>query len=429
MTNLVPTVRLDELVAIQIDRVFANKDPQLPYVGLEHIAQGEPRLLGTANGAHSLSVNSIFRKDDILFGKLRPGLRKSVRAPFDGYCSTDILVVRCLTGVMPGFAGHIFQWRRVFGAAAATAAGTKMPRTSWNDLRSFRVFMPGSTVEQSRIATVLDMADAAIAKTEAVIAKLKQVRAGLLQDLLTRGLDEHGQLRDPVAHPEQFKNSALGWIPKTWRVAGVLDLAPPERQAILTGPFGAQLGQRDFTADGVPVLRIGNVQSGYVDWSDVQHVHATKAIELRRFRIALGDLLFARQGATTGRNALADERCVGALINYHIIRVAVDRELCEPVFLHAIFNSERTLRQISREKGRGTREGINTEQIASLRFALPLVEEQRRAVALLTNHAAAEGREAACLTKLHRLKTGLMSDLLTGRVRVPESLFPTETAV
>ena len=39
--------------------------------------------------------------------------------------------------------------------------------------------------------------DEAIAKTEAVIAKLKQVRAGLIHDLLTRGLDENGQLRDP----------------------------------------------------------------------------------------------------------------------------------------------------------------------------------------------------------------------------------------
>ena len=61
---------------------------------------------------------------------------------------------------------------------------------------------------------MLDTVDEAIAKTEAVIAKLKQVRAGLLHDLLTRGLDEHGQLRDPIAHPEQFQDSPLGRIPR-----------------------------------------------------------------------------------------------------------------------------------------------------------------------------------------------------------------------
>ena len=65
---------------------------------------------------------------------------------------------------------------------------------------------------------MLDTVDEAIAKTEAVIAKLRQVRAGLLHDLLTRGLDPHGQLRDPIAHPEQFQDSPLGQIPKEWEV-------------------------------------------------------------------------------------------------------------------------------------------------------------------------------------------------------------------
>ncbi len=69
-------------------------------------------------------------------------------------------------------------------------------------------------LEQDRIAYVLDSIDDTIAKSEAVIAKLKQVRAGLLHDLLHYGLDENGRLRDPISHPEQFKDSPLGWIPK-----------------------------------------------------------------------------------------------------------------------------------------------------------------------------------------------------------------------
>ena len=68
---------------------------------------------------------------------------------------------------------------------------------------------------------MLDTVDEAIAKTEAVIAKLKQVRAGLLHDLLTRGLDENGQLRDPIAHPEQFQDSPLGRIPREWTVVSL----------------------------------------------------------------------------------------------------------------------------------------------------------------------------------------------------------------
>jgi type I restriction enzyme, S subunit len=286
-------------------------------------------------------------------------------------------------------------------------------------LKKLRLRVP-KVDEQSRIAAVLDAVDEAIAKTEAVIAKLRQVRAGLLHDLLTRGLAQNGQLRDPIAHPEQFQDSPLGRMPREWRVCGVLDVAPPERQAILTGPFGAQLGQKDFVNQGVPVLRIGNVQAGYIDWSDTQFVTRTKAIELKRYSVIPGDLLFARQGATTGRNALADERAKGALINYHIIRVATDRRQCEPIFLHALFNAESASRQINRDKGRGTREGINTEQISSLRFALPSIDEQRLAVAALSRHDEQTSVEEAGLAKLQHLKSGLMTDLLTGGVRVPE---------
>jgi len=68
--------------------------------------------------------------------------------------------------------------------------------------------------DQRRIAEILDTLDETIQKTEQLIAKLKQIKQGLLHDLLTRGIDENGQLRDPIAHPEQFKDSVLGRIPK-----------------------------------------------------------------------------------------------------------------------------------------------------------------------------------------------------------------------
>jgi type I restriction enzyme S subunit len=273
--------------------------------------------------------------------------------------------------------------------------------------------------EQVKIAEILDTLDSTIRQTEAIIEKLKQVKQGLLHDLLTRGIDANGELRPPQSQaPHLYKDSPLGWIPREWDVYGVLDIAPTDRQCILTGPFGAQLGQADFVSEGVPVLRIGNVQAGFIDWSDVQFVSHAKAGRLERFSVLPGDLLFARQGAPTGRNALADERANGALINYHIIRVAVDRERCEPVYLHALFNSDQSKGQVDQEKGRGTREGINSKQIAALRFALPHIEEQQVLVAHMTALGDAMAQESNFVAKLRLEKSGLMDDLLTGRVRV-----------
>lgn len=300
----------------------------------------------------------------------------------------------------------------------ATGTSGSMKNLPKSGLLSLPVAYPPLS-EQVAVASVLDTLDTTIRHTEAIIEKLKQVKRGLLHDLLTRGIDANGELRPPQNDaPHLYKASPLGWIPKSWTVGGVLDVAPSDRQCILTGPFGAQLGQEDFVSEGVPVLRIGNVQAGFLDWTDTQFIKPAKAAQLERFRVQEGDLLFARQGATTGRNALADRLANGALINYHIIRVAVDEQRCHPQYLYALFNSDRSRGQVDQEKGRGTREGINSQQIAALRFALPEIAEQQAAVARMMAVTSALDRESDLAAKLRLQKVGLMDDLLTGRVRV-----------
>jgi len=96
--------------------------------------------------------------------------------------------------------------------------------------------------EQGRIAEILDTADEAIRGTEALVGKLKAMKAGLLDDLLTRGLDEHGHLRDPATHPEQFKDSPLGRVPKEWEIQRLERLCDRitdgSHQAVRTAPSG-----------------------------------------------------------------------------------------------------------------------------------------------------------------------------------------------
>jgi type I restriction enzyme, S subunit len=72
--------------------------------------------------------------------------------------------------------------------------------------------------EQQFVASILRGIDEAIAKSEALIAKLKAIKQGLLHDLLIRGLDDNGELRDSERHPEQFMDSPLGRVPRTWEV-------------------------------------------------------------------------------------------------------------------------------------------------------------------------------------------------------------------
>ncbi len=277
--------------------------------------------------------------------------------------------------------------------------------------------------QQRKIVAILTSLDTAIEKTEALIEKHQQIKAGLMHDLFTRGVLPDGQLRQSEAVTTPY-----GDLPSGWRLGSILELTDPSRQPILTGPFGADLGQADFVDDGVPVLRIGNVQQGFIDSTSLLFVSRSKAATLSRYRIRQGDLLFARQGATTGRNALADEVAEGSLINYHIIRVALDHARCAPLFVEAAFAADIVKRQIERDKGRGTREGINTAQIKFLAFPLTDVDEQRRIAEALGAQAGAIRNLKIRRGKLKMEKAGLMQSLLTGGVTVRTGTAMTETA-
>ncbi len=294
-------------------------------------------------------------------------------------------------------------------------AGSGIPHVDKDLLLAWEI-CERSPNEQRVVSAVLLKVERAIEQTDALLGKQQRIKAGLMHDLLTCGLDAQGRLRDPSTH--RFKDSELGHIPAEWTIGTLLHAADPSRQPILTGPFGADLGIKDFLPDGVPVLRIGNVQQGELDLSDLLFVSHAKAAELSRYTVRNGDLLFARQGASTGRNALATERVDGWLMNYHIIRVALDHSRCAPIYIEAVFNSDSVKRQVDREKGRGTREGINTAQLKALQLKLAPIKEQREIAKVLAASTRRDSQIRTSLAKLRRVKAGLMQDLLTGRVAV-----------
>lgn len=411
MSNRITNASLDDLVALQTEKIFVNKDPKLPYIGLEHMAQGEPRLLGTANSSSSISVNAVFKKGDILFGKLRPNLRKSIKAPFDGYCSTDILVLRSQDGVVPGFSAHIFQWERVFSAAVATAAGTKMPRTSWSDLKRFKVFKPESDQEQTRIAYILDTVDEAIAQTEAVIAKLKQVRAGMLHDLLSYGLDEHGQLRDPIAHPEQFKDSPLGLIPREW------DYKPISVFCDSYAGGTPSRGMPSFFGGDIPWVKSGEVNLESISATEETLTQAGFNASSAKW-IPGGTPLIAMYGATAGQVTWLSIR---ATCNQAVLAIVPFSDTANSRFV--FWYLRRVAPQIVKLATGSGQPNLSKAIIDRTNIALPKsVHEQEVIAGRIDRIVELQNAEIHNLHKLQALKSGLQDDLLTGRVRVPETI-------
>lgn len=379
-----------------------------------------PVLLGTVASDASISTNSIFEAGDILFGKLRPNLKKSLQVKFTGYCSTDILVFRAKASILPEFAAKVFQREDVFGEAVRTAEGTKMPRTSWEKLKKFRVFVPSNMEEQLLINSILDTIDRAIARTSSLIAKLKQMKAGLLHDLLTRGLDENGELRDAIASPEQFKDSLLGQIPKEWEVARLsqeIDIVhgyafkgeyfseqPPGEILLVPGNFHRE-GGFYFEDNNTKYYR-GLIPEGNVlDNSDLLIVMTDLSPKtLILGRVVLLDLPF---------RVLHNQR-IGKIIPKL-------PNTWNKLFLMLAMNNERVRTSIISNATGTTVRHTSPERIIASIVTKPSIEEQSKVVAILESHDTRLCGEEAYLEKLKLQKKGLVQDLLTGKIRVNRS--------
>lgn len=124
-----------------------NKDEILSnYIGLEHIPRRSIMLSDWGISSEINSQKSKFQKNDILFGKLRPYFHKVIIAPFNGICSTDILVIRAKEDCFQLYAYFQLFSDDCINYANAHSDGTRMPRVNWNSLGDYEIPIPTNNI-------------------------------------------------------------------------------------------------------------------------------------------------------------------------------------------------------------------------------------------------------------------------------------------
>jgi type I restriction enzyme, S subunit len=344
----------------------------------------------------------------------------SVRAPVGevNQATTRTVIGRGLSALRfsaddQNFAWHALKWSTA--GLNKLAQGSTFVAVSRRDVEKLEIPWHGEA--NQRIAAVLDTVDEAIAKTEAVTAKLKRVRVGWLQDLLTRGLDENDQLRDPIAHPEQFQDSPpLGWIPKDWDAKLIDDVADVTKLA----GFEFTNIIRYSDAGEIIALRALNIKNERLDLSDIQRIPKSASDNLPRSKIFAGDILITYIGAYIGDVLLITESDRFHLAP-NIAKVTV-RNGTSPEFLQWQLRSARTRKQIRQLITTTATPSLTMTQIRKLRVGIPRnIEEERNICGRISHVDNAIRAEEMLRDKASLLKSGLMNDLLTGRVRVPET--------
>ena len=131
--------------------------PNMPYIALEHMPRRCIALGAWDDCANVASGKSAFKRGEILFGKLRPYFHKVGVAPFDGVCSTDILLAPKSREWFGFLLGQVSNELIQFTDLAST--GTKMPRTNWSDISSFKAALPPKTIAAAFTRIIQPMLD------------------------------------------------------------------------------------------------------------------------------------------------------------------------------------------------------------------------------------------------------------------------------
>ena len=263
--------------------------------------------------------------------------------------------------------------------------------------------------EQTQIAVILSTIDRAIEQTEAIIAKQQRIKTGLMQDLLTKGIDEDGNVRSEATHA--FKDSPLGKIPAEYEVK-ILDHCVKSDAPICYGILMPGTGHDN----GVPVIKVKDIYGGMIHPRHLLLTDPKIDSQYKRSKLHEGDILLTIRG-TTGRLALVPTDLKGANITQDTARIRLKEEHSNQYF-YFLLQSKTVQDQVLLHTLGQAVKGINISEVKKICFALPMKNEQLLIANRLNELESFISSTMEQLNKFYSLKTGLMQDLLTGNVRV-----------
>lgn len=323
------------------------------------------------------------------------------------------------------FMYHLLMLADVRGKMVAYSAGSTVLHLDTKRVPEFLIRIPADTRIQAKIARVLDSIDTAIEKTEALIAKHQQIKAGLMHDLFTRGVLPNGQLRPPRSEaPELYQETAIGWIPEDWQLTTL-------RQCLTDSPTNGIYKPAEQIGEGL--LMVG--QTAFTERRSIDFTlcrrGAVDKVESHRYGLAKDDILVTRVFATVegvGLPTLVPQLVEPAVFESNMMRLRIDASIVKPRLLFEWLQSPIARRHITGGANASNQCSVNQGVLNPLPVVLPPQDEQTRITVLIEQADRHREGIIESLSRLKMQKLGLMQDLLTGRVPVPVPAEPAEVA-
>ena len=359
-----------------------------PYLGLEHLdGDGGIDCIQTVGSASLKSNKFQFSDRHVLFGKLRPYLRKIVRPEFSGVCSTDIIPILPKEGVSRDYLFYFLRTPGTVHLATSRCSGANLPRLGPKQLASFQIPLPPFE-EQKRIARILDAADALRAKRREALAQFDS----LLQSTF---LDMFG---DPVTNP-------MGWPPTSLAAIS---------EELRDGPFGSNLKTSHYVESGVRVIRLQNIGVGEIRNDDLAFISEEHFASLPRNHCQPGDVIIGTMGDPNLRACIVPLALERALNKADCILMRVDMTKVDAIYVCWLLNNPCTVSMALRLVRGQTRGRINLRRLKELQIHLPPIDLQLRFAAIVHSVEQQKTRQRAHLAELDILFASLQSRAFRG---------------
>ena len=377
------------------------------YVGLENVESKTGKFKVT-EGIVSEGVSNTFKKDNLLFGKLRPYLAKSWLASFSGICSSEFLVLDSKL-VHPKFLKYMTLTDEFVEQVNSSTYGTKMPRASWDFIGLLP--LPVMNYKLSKIiANFLDFEtaqiDTLIEKQQILIKLLKEKCQAVISHAVTKGLNPDASMKDSGVE-------WLGEVPEHWnitRIKYVAELTPSKAKILPSLEKRCSFVPMEKLKLDTLILdetrKIKDVYQGYTYFEDgdVLIAKVTPCFENQNMAIAANLV----NGIGFGSSEIYVLRTDAEGLNQFLLY-----RLQESVFMQLGTGAM---------TGAGGLRRVPSDFINDFQFALPSINEQQEIVAYIEimkntfNDLVSKAERAIQLMQERR--TALISAAVTGKIDV-----------
>jgi len=414
LNNIPETWCYDRMKAVVSLRNLKTKEksPKKDYLELEDIESGTGKLISKRESLNVDSSVTIFRKEDVLFGKLRPYLEKYYRANFDGKCTGEILAFSP-ENIESSFLLYCVASFWFIEQCNALSYGTKMPRVNWKkQLAYFNIPLPPSH-EQKLIAAYLDTECSKI--DDVIEIKKKQLdtlvlmRKSIINKAVTSG----------IKATEKMKDTGIIWmgkIPESWKVEKLKYIT----DLIVDGTHYTPT----YIEEGIPFLRVTDIQESKINLDTVKYISKEEHETLcKRAKAEIFDILLSKNG-TIGIVKVIDWNWeFSFFVSLCLIR---PRKSLNPYYFSYYFESDIVEQQLFESSKRTSVTNLHLVKIRELKICLPHPKVQQKIVEYLNIKTKEikilKENISLQITALENYRKSLIHECVTGKRRITKEV-------